>query len=40
MKQARPQSTSNKENVVPVKRFNAFDRGHGHRSEDKNKDVG
>lgn len=36
---SRTTNLGNKENVSPPKRINAFDRGYGHRSEEKNKDA-
>lgn len=38
-KRARPQGTSNKENVVPYKKFNAWNRGEGFRSKENNRDA-
>jgi len=37
-KQEIPQGTDNKQNVAPSKKFNASNRGQGHRAEEKNKE--
>jgi len=39
-KQERLEGTINKDNVAPPKRFNASDKGQGHRIEEKKKDGG
>ena len=39
-KKARPQGIGNKENAMPSRNFNAFDRGQGLQFEEQNKDEG
>lgn len=38
IKKARPRDIGKKENAAPPRRFNASDRGHGHRYEEHNKE--
>ena len=39
-KWVRPQDTNNKENAMPSKKFNSFDKGRGVQFEEKNRDEG